>query len=186
MGIGRVPSPVLAFLLLAGLPAIGHADCLPTHVSAQGPYGLPSPIRAEERQAVEALVGIPVERVACGRIVPGMGISIDNAQIGAGVLGYLALTDKSLFFVRERAGILGRRKHDVFFQTSFDAVTGIVYFSSNNGPNFPFYLEVGNDSSLVEVAPGGKGSALFEALRTRVIEACGERAAVTASAVRCK
>ncbi len=175
MGVRRSSQTLFAFLLAAWLPATGHADCFePFAPPGGGVRGLPATVGQQERRTVEALVGSPVEHIACSRIAPRMGTAEERrAQVVEASLGYFALTDKALFFVRdEPAWIPGRRRQDVFFQASFGEITNLI---PHAGPNLGIELVVNERPTTVQVPQGKGGIALFEALRTRVIQACGTR-----------
>ena len=175
MGVKRSSQALSVFVLAAWLPAIGHADCFePFAMPGGGARGLPATASQQELLTVEALVGSPVEHIACSRIAPGMGTAERReAQVVEASLGYLALTDKGLFFVRdEPAWIPGRRRQDVFFQASFGEITNLI---PHAGPNLEIELAVKKRPTTVQVPRGRGGDALFEALRTHVIHACGTR-----------
>jgi hypothetical protein len=136
---------------------------------------------------VEAAVGIPVEHIACSRTVVGMGINLDgDSRVGAAELGYLALTDNALLFVRRKRGAFsGRQRHDVLLRAPFDEITGIVTPSLYNGMNLEISLAVNKEFSLVQVAKDRNGEAILEALRARVVEVCGDHAVLTERGVTC-
>jgi hypothetical protein len=144
---------------------------------------LPATVSAEERKKVEAAIGSAVYEIACSRIAAGMSLLADRSQVAAVSIGYLALTDQAVIFMRTLIPVLRRR--DVTTLGSFDEITYVIAPSPQSGPNITFELAVKERPSSVTVARGRNGDAFLEALRMRVIAACGTGAIVTAVGVTC-
>ena len=147
---------------------------------------LPATVSAEERKKVEAAVGSAVYEIACSRMAAGMSLLADRSQVAAVSIGYLALTDQAVIFVRYvRTLIPVLRRRDVATLASFDEITHVIAPSTQSGPNISFDLAVNERPSAVTVARGRNGDAFLEALRMRVIAACGTGAILTAVGVTC-
>src|SRR5262245_62126249 len=158
------------------------ADCS----DIPGFVALPATVSAEERQRVEKAVGRPVHEVACIHLAKGMQFSLDRSQVAAGFTGYLALTDEAVVFVGSASTIIPFfRRRDVEVLASFDDITHVLVPGTQSGPNTFVELGVDKGGSMLSIARSRNGDAFIEALRMRVIAACGTGVIVTAVGVTC-
>lgn len=177
-----------ALLCLVFLPAIGRANCIREGLEISGGYQreLPASVTAKERETVESAAGAPVEHAVCSRMAPGR-LDPERSQVRAVILGYLALTDKAVLFVRaQQRFALPLYKYDVFLEAPYRELNAMTDVSSPVGPNVMLELVMEDETGAsIEVPRAHDGNALVAELRARLIAACGTPLLLTASEVRC-